>query len=118
MKEEKITDMDVLEKTISTILIKLNMNFFEERGIKFKAGHHGTWLEMRIIDVFWGARDNSVGTIDDIDLHNEDNSFKMNEPGKKYNTLGNLKKNKKDKNFDDRNIGADDSMDNYEMDFP
>jgi len=107
-----MSDMDTLEKTIGTILVKLNMNFYEERGIKFRAGHHGTWVEMVIIDVFWGARDNSVGTIDDLEMHIEGNSLKPSEPVKKYQTLGTLH------NKNNRANAGGDSMDDFEMNFP
>jgi hypothetical protein len=48
MKHEKLQQRIKLARRISIILRQLNANFFEEKGIHFYAGPHGTWVEMLI----------------------------------------------------------------------
>jgi hypothetical protein len=48
IKHEKLQQRIKLARRISIILRQLNANFFEEKGIHFYAGPHGTWVEMLI----------------------------------------------------------------------
>lgn len=48
IKHEKLQERIKLARRISIILRQLNANFFEEKGIHFYAGPHGTWVEMLI----------------------------------------------------------------------
>ena len=54
---ERIAEREALGKLLGKILNRLNMNFFIERGIKFKCSVHGTWIEMHLLNDFWPGAD-------------------------------------------------------------
>lgn len=56
----KVEEREELGFTLGKILAKLNENFFVEKGIIFRTGKHGTWVEMIIKEEAWGKK--SVGT--------------------------------------------------------
>lgn len=56
----KLDEREDLGITLNEILGKLNENFYSEKGVKFHAGLHGTWIEMIISDDAWGEE--SVAT--------------------------------------------------------
>lgn len=62
----KLEEREELGFTLGKILAKLNENFFSERGIKFRTGRHGTWIEMHIKDDAWAKE--SMGTVGAQDL--------------------------------------------------
>lgn len=67
----KLEEREELAFTLGKILAKLNENFYSERGIHFRIGKHGTWIEMEIKDEAWAKE--SVGTGGFEDFHEMQN---------------------------------------------